>query len=85
MSGEGVTTEGKLKLQINDSGSWRNLISFSRADDLACAHVLTAGPLLAAAAGPRATLRICAEAPGRAPVVHSYWEPAKGGWRGCLP
>ena len=71
-----------LKLQVNTSGAWRNVIDFPRDDDLACAHVLTAAPLLAAAAGPGATLRICS-ADGLQ-KVHSHWQAGKG-WRGALP
>ena len=70
-----------LKLQVNTSGAWRNIIDFERDDDIACAAVLTAAPLLAAAAGPGATLRICS-ADGLQ-KVHSHWEAGKG-WRGHL-
>lgn len=80
-----------LKLQVNTSGEsttgadgpgWRNVIDFPRDDDLACAAVLTAAPLLAAAAGPGATLLICS-ADGLQ-KVHSHWQAGKG-WRGALP
>ena len=70
-----------LRLQVNTTGAWRNVIDFPRDDDLACAHVLTAAPLLAAAAGPGATLRICS-ADGLQ-KVRSYWEAGQG-WRGPL-
>ena len=70
-----------LKLQVNTSGAWRNVIEFDRGDDLACAAVLTAAPLLAAAAGPGATLRICS-ADGLQ-TVQSHWAVGQG-WRGAL-
>ena len=72
----------KLKLQINTTGAWRNVIDFERDDDLACAAVLTAAPLLAAAAELGAKLRICS-ADGLQ-KAHSHWQAGQG-WRGALP
>ena len=69
---------GMLRLQVNTNGAWRNIIDFPRDDDIICAQVLTAAPLLAAAAGPRATLRIVS-ADGLQ-TVHSHWQAGKG-WR----
>lgn len=69
----------RLRLQINTSGAWRNVIDFARDDDLACAQVLVGAPLLAEVG--RATLRICS-ADGRQ-EVHSRWS-AEGGWRGAV-
>jgi len=77
-----ATTPVRLKLQVNTSGAWRNVIDFPRQDDMACAQVLTAAPLLAAAAGSRTTLRIVST--DALPVVFSHWEEGKG-WRGALP
>ncbi|MBL8350497.1 MAG: hypothetical protein JNL87_09290 [Burkholderiaceae bacterium] len=69
---------GMLRLQVNTTGAWRNVIEFPRDDDIICAQVLTAAPLLAAAAGPRATLRICS-ADGLQ-TVQSHWQAGQG-WR----
>lgn len=80
-----------LKLQVNtasasaagaDGAGWRDVIDFPRDDDMACAYVLTAAPLLAAAAGPGATLRICSADGLQKPFSH--WEAGQG-WRGALP
>jgi hypothetical protein len=74
----------QLTLQVNTSAGgpvWRDVIQFTRDDDLACAHVLTAAPLLAAAAGPGAALRICTV--GLSRRVLSTWHAGQG-WRGAL-
>lgn len=70
-----------LKLQINTTGAWRNVIDFERDDDIACAAVLTAAPLLAGAAELGAKLRICS-ADGLQ-TAHSRWA-AGTGWVGLL-
>lgn len=71
----------RLRLQVNTSGAWRNVIEFERGDDVACANVIAAAPLLAAAAGPGATLRICSR---HEDLAYSHWQ-ADEGWAGVLP
>lgn len=75
----GAVHQQRLQLQVNTSGAWRTMVAFPRADELACAHVLTAGPLLAGASGPRVTLRITSD-DGRQ-TVYSHWDAGRG-WRG---
>jgi hypothetical protein len=72
----------RLRLQINTSGAWRNVIEFDRGDDLVCAAVLTAAPLLARASLFRTTLRICSV--DGLQTVHGHWT-LENGWCGALP
>lgn len=46
-----------MKLQVNDSGAWRNVVSFEPERKI---EVATAGAALLQAAGsPKTTMRIC--------------------------
>lgn len=74
----------RLCLQVNTSEHgtvWRDVIQFPREDDLACANVIAAAPLLAAAAGPDSALRITTE--GLTRHVLCTWS-RRAGWRGTL-
>lgn len=66
--------EKPVKLQINTSGAWRNVISFDAADEKASGQVLAAAPVLAEIG--RGTLRIVID-DGLQEVLQS-WTPEKG-------
>lgn len=68
----------RLRLQINSAGAWRTVVDYPADDDLACAQVLTAGPVLAMLGGRNVTLRICSA--DALQTVHSHWD-RKSGWR----
>lgn len=63
-----------MKLQIKDSGAWRNVLTFApdRRTDVELAGTV----LLAAAGGSKTTLRIC-----DGDQVLAYCEPPVYAWR----
>jgi hypothetical protein len=65
-----------VRLELNNSGAWKQLASFDAGDDDASDKARAAGQLLGELGGERVALRICtAEA---LPIVLVRWTPAKG-------
>lgn len=64
-----------VKLQVNDSGSWRNVIRFDAAHDMQCAEVLAAAEMLGKAA-QRSTFRVAMDDALQLPLM--YWTREKG-------
>lgn len=71
-----------LRLQVNTTGAWRTVIDFDRGNEVACANVITAAPLLANASGPRTTLRIVSTDGLQHAFCH--WN-TRDGWKGSFP
>jgi len=71
-----------VKLQVNTSGAWRNVIAFDAANDSECADVLEAAERLGAIG--QAAMRVVMAGPGHTsePVdVLMYWNPESARWR----
>ncbi|SDO77566.1 hypothetical protein SAMN05216303_102324 [Rhodoferax sp. OV413] len=70
-----ATRTKPVKLQVNDSGSWRNVIRFDAADDAQCVAITEAAATLGRAAS-RATFRIAMDDALQLPLLH--WTREKG-------
>lgn len=72
----GTEATRPVRLELNNSGSWKQLASFDAADGEAADKARAAGQLLGELGGERTTLRICtAEV---LPIVLVRWTAAKG-------
>jgi hypothetical protein len=79
MTDKSIATK-PVKLQINTAGSWRDVIGFDAAKDVACGEVMAAADMLARVG--KATCRIVmanGDAP-RSPLVLMHWSQ-DGGWK----
>ena len=66
-------------LQINTAGSWRNVVEFDAADDVATAQIKRAGVALAVYGAGSITLRVVERAGAHVSPTES-WTP-NAGWK----
>lgn len=73
-----------VKLQINTTGAWRDVITFDADNDVQCGEVMHAGEILGRTG--KASLRIAViDSPQpRSPIVLMYWTEATA-WKVTAP
>jgi len=79
-----MKTVKPVKLQLNNSGAWKDIVRFDAADEDRTDAIMNAGAQLADAANeglkkPQFTLRIVTDEPY--PAVLMRYEGFEGGWR----
>lgn len=67
-----------VRLELNNSGSWKVLARFDAGDSEAAGKARDAGSMLGELGGPRTTLRICTDA--ALPQVLVRWSADRGWW-----
>lgn len=76
---ESNTATKPVKLQVNTSGAWRDVIKFDAAYDVESMEVMGAAETLGRIS--KATFRVVvADEPGRSPTVLTTWTPDTG-WK----
>lgn len=73
-----MTGERPVRLELNNSGSWKVLARFDAGNTVASGQAREAGQLLGELGGPRTTLRICTDA--ALPMVLVRWSAERGWW-----
>jgi hypothetical protein len=68
-----------VKLQVNTSGAWRDVISFDAAQDLEAGEVMAAAATLGLVAKAQFRVVIPNEDQPRSPTVLTRWSP-EAGW-----
>jgi hypothetical protein len=68
-----------VKLQVNQTGAWRNVVSFDASKQGQCAEVLSAAEKLADAV--RATMRVVIDDGSPSPIVLLRWSSIDDGWK----
>lgn len=70
------TAKKPVKLQLNNSGAWKDVIRFDAADDAVCAQVMEAAEALGQVG--KVTWRVCVDDGSQDVLMH--WSAAEG-WR----
>jgi hypothetical protein len=71
-----------VKLQVNTSGAWRDVVSFDAGQDLEAREVMDAAAALGRVAKAKFRVVIPSEAQPRSPMVLTCWSPETG-WKTC--